>query len=83
MPTVGMLYNTDTVTGRVQEFDNKNVGTGKTLAVSAYIVNDGNGWRQLRRLHSGEHDGRDHAKGLTSPASPPTTSRSMATPRRH
>ena len=33
---------TDTVTGLVEVYDNKHVGMGKTLSVSAYTVNDGN-----------------------------------------
>ena len=43
VPTVGTLYGGDTVTGLVQTFSTKNVGTGNTLSVSAYTVNDGNG----------------------------------------
>ncbi|MBI5004416.1 peptidoglycan-binding protein [Candidatus Kaiserbacteria bacterium] len=41
-PTVSGLQASDSVTGLAQEYDNKNVGTGKTLSVSAYTVNDGN-----------------------------------------
>jgi hypothetical protein len=41
-PTVAGLQGSDTVTGLVQTFDDANVGTGKTLDVSAYLVNDGN-----------------------------------------
>ncbi len=42
-PTVTGLVAGDTVSGLAQIYDNKNVGTGKTLSVSAYTVNDGNG----------------------------------------
>ena len=42
VPTVGTLFGTDTVTGLAQTFDTRHVGTGKTLSVSAYTVNDGN-----------------------------------------
>jgi uncharacterized protein YfiM (DUF2279 family) len=42
-PTVGGLQGSDTVTGLAETYDTKNVGTGKTLSVSAYTVNDGNG----------------------------------------
>src|SRR5262249_31893865 len=41
-PTVAGLQGSDTVTGLAETYDNKNVGTGKTLSVSAYTVNDGN-----------------------------------------
>src|ERR1019366_5991840 len=41
-PTVGGLQGSDTVTGLAETYDTKNVGTGKTLSVSAYTVNDGN-----------------------------------------
>ena len=42
-PTVSGLQGTDTVTGLAESYDTKNAGTGKTLSVSAYTVNDGNG----------------------------------------
>ena len=42
-PTSGSLQGTDSVTGLVEVYDNKNAGTGKTLTVSAYTVSDGNG----------------------------------------
>ena len=43
-PTVsGLQGTTDTVTGLVETYDTKNVSTGKTLSVTAYTVNDGNG----------------------------------------
>src|SRR5205807_3880770 len=42
-PTVVGLMGSDTVTGRAETYDNKNVGVNKTLSVSAYTVNDGNG----------------------------------------
>lgn len=41
-PTVGGIQTGDTVTGLVETYDNKNAGTGKTLAVTGYTVNDGN-----------------------------------------
>lgn len=44
IPTTTGLLGTDTVSGLSQSYDNKNVGTGKTLSVNAgYVVNDGNG----------------------------------------
>jgi uncharacterized protein YfiM (DUF2279 family) len=42
-PTASGLQGSDTVTGLAETYDTKNVGTGKTLSVSAYTVNDGNG----------------------------------------
>jgi len=41
-PTVSGLQPGDTVTGLAEVYDNKNAGSGKTLSVSAYTVNDGN-----------------------------------------
>jgi hypothetical protein len=41
-PTVSGLQGSDTVTGLAEIYDTRNVGTGKTLSVSAYVVNDGN-----------------------------------------
>ncbi|MEI7749704.1 MAG: YDG domain-containing protein [Candidatus Moraniibacteriota bacterium] len=38
----GLVGSTDTVTGLAETYDTKDVGTGKTLSVSAYTVNDGN-----------------------------------------
>ena len=43
VPIHGALQGSDTVTGMTEVYDNKNFGTGKTLAVSGYTVNDGNG----------------------------------------
>src|SRR6185503_18333421 len=42
VPVVTGLVGTDTVTGKLETYETKHVGTGKTLAVSAYTVNDGN-----------------------------------------
>ena len=41
-PTASGLQGSDSVTGLAETYDTKNVGTGKTLSVSAYSVNDGN-----------------------------------------
>jgi hypothetical protein len=41
-PTISGLQGSDTVSGLAETYDTKNVGTGKTLSVSAYMVNDGN-----------------------------------------
>jgi hypothetical protein len=42
MPSVSGLFAPDTVTGLAETYDTRNVGSGKTLSVSAYTVNDGN-----------------------------------------
>jgi hypothetical protein len=41
-PNVSGLQSGDSIAGLLQTYDNKNVGTGKTMSVSAYTVNDGN-----------------------------------------
>ena len=41
-PTVTGLQGFDTVANLAETYDTKNVGTGKTLAVSSYAINDGN-----------------------------------------
>ncbi len=43
IPTVSGLIGTDTATGLAEVYTDPNVGTGKTLSVSAYTINDGNG----------------------------------------
>src|SRR5205807_782788 len=42
VPVVVGLMGSDTVTGKAETYDTKNVGAGKTLSVSAYTVNDVN-----------------------------------------
>ncbi len=42
-PTVAGLVGSDTVTGLAETYTSANAGTSKTLNVSAYTVNDGNG----------------------------------------
>jgi len=42
-PTVNGLQAGDTVTGLSQAYADKNAGSGKTLTVTGYTVNDGNG----------------------------------------
>ncbi len=41
-PTVSGLLGTDTVTGLTEVYSDPNVGSGKTLSVTAYTVNDKN-----------------------------------------
>ncbi len=42
-PAVAGLVGSDTVTGLAEAYTSANAGTSKTLSVSAYTVNDGNG----------------------------------------
>ena len=43
VPTVSGLQGSDTVTNLSETYDTPAVGTGKTLSVATYTVNDGNG----------------------------------------
>ncbi len=43
MPTVAGLFGGDTATGLAEVYADSNTGSNKTLSVSAYSVNDGNG----------------------------------------
>ncbi len=43
VPMVSGLQFSDTVSGLTETYDNRNTGTGKTLSVATYTVNDGNG----------------------------------------
>ena len=60
---VGAVFSGDTVTGVAQTFDTKHVGTGKTLSVTAYIVNDGNNGHNYMVAHWRDHHGRHHPAG--------------------
>ncbi len=42
-PTVSGLQGTDKVTGLAETYGQINTGTGLTLSVTAYVINDGNG----------------------------------------
>jgi hypothetical protein len=42
IPTVSVLQDGDTVTGRVEAYVSASAGTGKILTVTAYTINDGN-----------------------------------------
>ncbi len=43
LPTTIGLVGTDTITGQAEAYTDRNVGTSKTLSVTAYTVNDTNG----------------------------------------
>lgn len=63
LPSATGLQGTDAVAGLVQTFDNRNVGSGKTLTVqSGYVVNDGNGGNNYTITTLG------HSGGAITPA---------------
>jgi hypothetical protein len=64
VPVVGTLYGGDTVTGLVQVYDTKDVGTGKTLSVSAYTIHDGNSGNNYAVTLDVNTTGMITAKGL-------------------
>ena len=43
LPLVSGVSTDDTVSGLAESYDNPNAGTGKTLSVSTFTINDGNG----------------------------------------
>ena len=43
LPAIAGLVGTDTVTGLSEAYANVNAGSSKTLSISAYTINDGNG----------------------------------------
>jgi hypothetical protein len=43
IPVVSGLLGTDTATGLTETYDTPDIGTGKTLSVATYTINDGNG----------------------------------------
>jgi hypothetical protein len=59
LPTVSGLQGSDTVTGLAEAYADRHAGTGKTLLVTAYSVNDGNSngywlcWKR-RSIHGRE-----------------------------
>src|SRR5207253_1669599 len=65
VPVVTGLAGSDTVTGKAETYDTKNVGTGKTLAVSAYTVNDGNSGANYTVTTVDDTTGVITAKALT------------------
>src|SRR2546430_10312662 len=65
VPVVTGLAGSDTVTGKAETYDTKNVGTGKTLAVSAYTVNDSNSGANYKVPTQADTTGRLTAEALT------------------
>jgi hypothetical protein len=56
-PLVNGLFSGDSVTGAAQTFDTRQVGINKTLAVSAYTVNDGNSGHNYTVALLADHTG--------------------------
>jgi filamentous hemagglutinin family protein len=77
-PTASGLVGSDTVTGMTQAYANTNAGTGKTINVTAYTVNDGNGGANYSVQAIGSLAGVIDPATLTYIATP--TSRSAGTP---
>ncbi|MDM7998974.1 MAG: YDG domain-containing protein [Dehalococcoidia bacterium] len=69
LPIVTGLLPGDTVTGLAETYDNANVGTGKTLSVTAYTVNDGNSGNNYDVTLVNNTSGMIAAKALTITAS--------------
>src|SRR5256712_806523 len=65
VPVVVGLVGADTVTGKAETYDTQNVGVGKTLAVSAYTVNDGNSGGNYTVTTVADVTGAISAKALT------------------
>jgi hypothetical protein len=65
VPTIGGLQTGDTVTGLTETYDNKNVGTGKTLSVATYTVNDGNGGNNYNVATVANNTGVINQKSIT------------------
>src|SRR5437660_1760530 len=65
VPVVVGLVGSDTVTGNAETYETANAGTGKTLAVSAYTVNDGNSWGNYTVTTVNDTTGAITAKALT------------------
>lgn len=61
-PTVSGLMDGDSVSGLMETYDNKNAGSGKTVSVTGYTINDGNsGGNYTVTL-------QDNASGIITPA---------------
>src|SRR5204862_5147639 len=65
VPVVVGLVGSDTVTGKAETYDTKNVGAGKTLSVSAYTVNDGNSGANYTVTTVADMTGAISAEALT------------------
>src|SRR5438067_4996512 len=65
VPVVVGLVGADTVTGKAETYDTKNVGVGKTLSVSDYTVNDGSSWGDYTVTTVDDTTGVISAKALT------------------
>src|SRR5262249_35408900 len=57
IPSVSGLQTDDSVTGLAEQYADANVGTGKTLNVTAYTVNDGNSGNNYIVTTQSDHTG--------------------------
>ena len=69
VPTVSGLLAGDSITGLTQIYGDKNAGTSKTLSVSAYAVNDGNGGNNYAVTTTANTTGVIYRAALTIAAS--------------
>src|SRR5207253_2715998 len=65
IPVVVGLVGSDTVTGKAETYATANAGVGKTLSVSAYTVNDGNGGGNYTVMTVADGSGTIGKLGLT------------------
>jgi hypothetical protein len=61
---VGALYGSDNLSGLLQVYEDKNVGTGKTLNVAGYTVNDGNSGNNYSVTTATDNTGSIHKADL-------------------
>src|SRR5262249_3672430 len=66
VPIVTGLLGPDTARNLTEVYDNKNVGTGKTLSVSTYTISDGNGGKNYVITKVDNHTGVITAKPVTA-----------------
>jgi len=69
-PTVAGLVGGDTVSGLAAAYDNQNVGSGKTMTLGSYVINDGNGGSNYTVTTLGNNAGVITPATLTYTAAP-------------
>ncbi len=65
VPTYSLLSGDVTTIAPTQVFNNKNVGSGKTLTASGLVINDGNGGNNYTISYSSASTGIINALGIT------------------
>jgi hypothetical protein len=81
VPSVSVgLQGSDSVSGLVEVYSDANAGTGKTLHVSAYVVNDGNGGNNYAVTLVDDHTGviNPHALTITATTNTKTYDKTAA-----